>query len=548
MHRSLLQSWSALAAFAYVAVAASSPTVTLDKATVIGTQQGSVTSYFGIPYAEPPVGDLRLRPPQPVTGYNGTIDATAPATQCPQLLPAPRSDAPQEILEDLQAYFVADIPSSDAPQSEDCLSISVQIPSGTNPGALPVLVFLYDGGFTFGSTAATPGNAIVERSVELGQPIIYVNINYRLGAFGSLGGQEIKEAGVGNLGLQDQRVALRWIKQYISAFGGDPSKVTIWGFSSGAISVAAHMITNGGNNEGLFRAGIMNSGSPTPTGDIEILQPFYDTVVANAGCAGAADTLECLRTVSTETLLTASAALPNILSYSGVLTPWIPRADGVFLEAPLQHLVLAGSVANVPFITGDTLDEGTLSATGSFNITTDQEFRDYIHQTFLPSASEAEIAPLFELYPDDPAAGSPFGTGDANQLAPQYKRMAAFQGDAAFQAPRRFFLDQRSSKQPAWSFVSQQNMLSGLGFPHGSDVVSEFAEGGDALTDYFIQFTATLDPNGGASERTINWPKYDSGNRSILEIIDGTGLVIGTDNARSDAIAVLTNLSIAHPV
>ncbi|OJT05048.1 Lipase 1 [Trametes pubescens] len=162
---------------AFALVRADAPTVILDKATVIGTTNDSVTSFFGIPYAEPPVNNLRLRLPKPITAYQGTINATVPAVQCIQLVPPLRSDLPTEILEDLIAY-ITEIPATTAtPQSEDC------------------------------------------------KPIIFVNMNYRLGPFAFLGGKEIKEAGVGNLGLHDQRLALKWIHQHISAFGGDPKKV-----------------------------------------------------------------------------------------------------------------------------------------------------------------------------------------------------------------------------------------------------------------------------------------------------------------------------------
>ncbi|KAI8975912.1 carotenoid ester lipase precursor [Trametes punicea] len=537
-----------LLALAVATVVVSSPTVILDKATVIGKSEGAVTSYFGIPFAEPPIGDLRLRLPKPITRYSGTINATVPATQCPQLPPGLRSDLPSEIVQDMLAYFSADVLTTDTPQSEDCLSISVQVPAGTKPGdKLPVLALVFGGGFTTGSTALYPGNALVERSIELQQPVVFVNMNYRLSVFGFLGGKEIKEAGVGNLGLQDQRVALRWIKNHISAFGGDPDKVTLWGDSAGAISIALQMVTNGGDNEGLFRGAVMMSGSPIPTGDIELLQPSYDTVVEQSGCAGEDDTLECLRTVSTDTLMKAAAAVPNLFDYPGLDEAWAPRADGKFLEAPAQHLVLAGSVADVPFISGDCLDEGTIFATGSFNVTTEQEFRDFVHDTFFSSTPETALAPLFSLYPNDPAAGSPFGTGDANQLAPQFKRMAAFQGDIVFQAPRRFFLDQRSSKQPTWSFMSERNGTTGLGFPHGGDFVAALR--GDDFADYVLRFTATLDPNGGLSNRTIRWPKYDSVARQILRLVDDgqQPLMIGTDTARLQPMATLTALTIAHP-
>ncbi|KAJ8495240.1 hypothetical protein ONZ51_g1826 [Trametes cubensis] len=534
-------------ALAVAGVSASvNPTVTLDNATVIGVSNNSVTSFFGIPFAEPPVNELRLRLPKPITSYNGTINATLPATQCLQLIPGLRSDLPENIVQAMAAYFSTDFASSDIPQGEDCLTMSVQVPDGTSSGdKLPVLVQFFGGGFTFGSTALTPGDAIVRRSVEMGQPIVYANMNYRNGALGFLGGKEVKEAGVGNLGLQDQRTALRWVQKYISIFGGDPDKVTLWGESAGAISIGLQMVTNGGDNEGLFRGAIMNSGSPLPTGDIELQQPAYDTVVEHAGCTNAEDTLECLRGVSADTLMAAAAAVPNLFDYPGLAEAWAPRADGVFLEAPPQHLVLAGKVAQVPFISGDCLDEGTIFATGSFNITTDEEFEDFIHEHFFSTTPKALLTPIFELYPNDPKAGSPFGTGDANELSPQFKRMAAIQGDLVFQAPRRFFLDQRSLKQPTWAFMSERGEVAGLGYPHGSDFGSILM--GDDFTDYVIQFTAALNPNG-ASNRTINWPQYDTVNRSMLKLVDGDKpLEVGHDTDRLEAMAGLTAYSIARP-
>ncbi|KAI0351054.1 alpha/beta-hydrolase [Trametes cingulata] len=530
------------------AAALSAPTVTLDAATVIGKTNGSVTSFLGIPFAEPPVGDLRLRLPKAITGYNGTINATVPATQCPQLVPPLRSDLPSEIAQDMLAYFAADFLTTDAPQGENCLSISVQLPAGTKPGAkLPVLAFIFGGGFTFGSTAQSPGDALIRRSIEMDQPIIYVNMNYRYAAaFGFLGGKEVKDAGVGNLGLHDQRTALRWIHKYISAFGGDPNKVAIWGTSAGSISVALQMITNGGDNEGLFRAAIMNSGSAPPTGDIELVQSAYDTVVEHTGCADSDDTLECLREVPMDTLLAASANVPNLFEYPGLATAWAPRADGIFLEAPPQHSVLAGTVSKVPFLIGGCEDEGTIFATGSFNVTTEKEFRGFVQQHFFSDTPSALLAPLFELYPNVPWLGSPFGTGGANELAPQFKRMSALQGDIVFQAPRRFFLDQRSLEQPAWTWINQRGAAKGLGFPHGSDFVPLLMQGND-LADYVIQFTATLDPNGG-SNRTIHWPRYDPLAGQVLTLVEGDEpLKIERDTARLGAIAGLTAYSIAHP-
>ncbi|TFK82847.1 alpha/beta-hydrolase [Polyporus arcularius HHB13444] len=530
-------------AFAASAVA---QTATLDDATVIGYTNNSVTSFMGIPFAEPPLGDLRLRLPKPITSYSGTINATQPATQCIQLPLPIRTDLPPELLQDMIAYLEVLESGAGLPQSEDCLTVNIQVPEGTLPGdKLPVIAFIFGGGFAIGSTAQMPGDGIVQRSVAMGQPVIFAAMNYRLHAFGFLGGKEVKEAGVGNLGLHDQREGLRWIHTHIAAFGGDPDRVTIWGPSAGAISVGLQMVTNGGDTEGLFRGAIMSSGSPLPSGDITNLQLTYDTIVEHAGCANSSDTLECLRQVPADTLLAAAETLPSLFGYPGLATPWAPRADGVFLEDAPQHLVLSGSVADVPFITGDSLDEGTVFASGSFNVTTEDAFRAYVEQFFFSGVPEASLAPLFELYPNDPAQGSPFGTGDDNQLAPMYKRMAAFQGDMIFQAPRRFILDHRSSQQDTWTFINERGRSGGLGVAHGSDFGAALS-GADDLADYIIQFTATRDPNG-ASNRTIPWPKYDTVNRQALHVVE-EGLNIGNDTLRLAAMGGLTALSIAFPL
>ncbi|KAI0644312.1 carotenoid ester lipase precursor [Trametes meyenii] len=505
------------------------PTVALDGATVIGTTNGSVTSYLGIPFAEPPLGDLRLRLPKPLPPYNGV---------CFQLPVAPRSDLPAEILRDVLSFSAAhQFGFTTTPESEDCLTISVQVPAGTQRAAKLAVVAVSFGGFTSGSTAAFPGDVFVKRSAELDHPVVFVSMNYR----------EVKEAGVGNLGLHDQRLALKWIQKYISAFGGDPSKVTLWGQSAGAVSSVYQMLTNGGKSGNLFRGAIMQSGSYMPTGDIEELQPFYDSVVERVGCSGEHDTVDCLRGVPAKVLNEAAATLPNILDYSGLQDAWNPRADGIFLEAPPQDLVLSGSVSTIPVITGNVLDEATLWATGSFNVTTEEEFRDYVNGIFFESAPRAALTRLFELYPNDPAQGSPFDTGDANELSPQYKRIAAFQGDIIFQATRRLLLEQISARQASWSYRYERNPSKGFGVAHGTDFGVALANATDQA-DYFIQFAAALDPNG-ASNRTVQWPRYDNNKREVLLFADGENpLGISDDIARRDAIAQLTALTSVYPL
>jgi acetylcholinesterase len=149
---------------------------------------------------------------------------------------------------------------------------------------------------------------------------------------------------------------------------------------------------------------------------------------------------------------------------------WLPRVDGVFLTADPQQLVLQGSVANIPLVTGDCDDEGTLFSFSTLNITsvyhlyhlaslifsplfsTDTQLAQYLQTYWFPTAPAAAIQQLLVYYPQDPTQGSPYNTGILNQLSSQYKRIASIQGDAAWQAPRRFFLQQRSSMQKTWAF------------------------------------------------------------------------------------------------
>ncbi|KAG5732464.1 Lipase 4, partial [Termitomyces sp. T112] len=219
------------------------PIVRLDNATVTGENFGRVSSFLGIPFAKPPVGNLRFRLPQPIPPYTTSFSATSHGLSCPQQsVEVPiLIGAPKAVVE----FFHNDIFNGGLPDSEDCLTLNVIKPRSATPGdKLPVIVWIFGGGFEIGGTSTYDGGVIVRRSIELEAPVVYVSMNYRVSGFGFLGGREVKNARVANLGLHDQREALRWIQKYIHNFGGDPSKVTIWGESAGAISVALHMVAN----------------------------------------------------------------------------------------------------------------------------------------------------------------------------------------------------------------------------------------------------------------------------------------------------------------
>ncbi|KAJ7101536.1 carotenoid ester lipase precursor [Mycena belliarum] len=534
-----------LQARAAMGAALAAPTITLDAGTFTGKVGSTNTqSFLGIPFAKPPVGDLRFRLPVTIPAYTGAHDATAMGLSCPQQ----EIDLP--ILTGLPAQVVDGLVNSIFglvfPAAEDCLTINVIRPkTATATSKLPVVAWIFGGGFELGGTSMYDGTTIVERSIAMGKPVIYVSMNYRVSAFGFLASKEVREAGVGNLGLQDQREALRWVQKYIPTFGGDPTKVTLWGESAGAISVSLQMLANGGNTEGLFRAGFMQSGSPIPVGPIENGQKYYDAIVAQTGCSGAADTLACLRTVPYAKLLAAQNASPGIFSYQALVLAWLPRADGTFLSDNPQRLVQQGKVANIPFITGDCDDEGTLFSLSTLNITTDDQFLHYIKTYWLPQTTTAQGATLNSLYPSNLISGSPFDTGLLNNITPQFKRIAAFQGDGVFQAPRRFFQQSLSGKQNQWGFLSKRGKLIPiLGSFHATDILNIYF--GGEMTDYLINFAATLNPNGNT---VPNWPAYTTANPNMMTFLDGLfPTTITQDTYRAAGMKFLTDVTLQFPI
>ena len=203
---------------------ADAPSVTIQNGTVIARTLSGVDNFKGIPYAQPPVGDLRLRPPQPLKTGFGTLKSQLIPAACPQFISRLNGQGlPADIVGLVTNSAIFEAATG---QSEDCLTLNVQRPVGTSATAkLPVVVWIFGGAFSIGSTSLYDGTRIVKQSVDLKQPVIFVAMNYRLGGFGFLPGKQISEDGSSNLGLRDQRLALRWVQDNIAAFGGDPQKV-----------------------------------------------------------------------------------------------------------------------------------------------------------------------------------------------------------------------------------------------------------------------------------------------------------------------------------
>lgn len=311
-------------------LAATPPTAHIADGRLIGTQLGPIDAFLGVPYAAPPVGDLRFRAPQPHAAWTTPRQATQVAQTCPLVAP-----------------------NGSPTGSEDCLYLNVFTPSQTVAGGRPVMVYIPGGGFTRGS-ASSPyynGQYIAEQA-----GVIVVVITYRVGALGFLTAPaldaETPARTSGNYGLLDQQAALRWVRDNIAAFGGNPQNVTLFGESAGADSTEYALATPA--TAGLFQRAIIESavgGVLIPNLPIAVAEATGGaTVISAVGCANASDVAACLRALPAAAFLTPAATTPGSS---------LPVVDGVVLpQQPLQAF-RSGRFNRVPVILGSNHDEGT---------------------------------------------------------------------------------------------------------------------------------------------------------------------------------------------
>ncbi|KAJ7719224.1 sterol esterase [Mycena maculata] len=522
--------------------AGTGPSVSLPYGTFQGSTTGNLTEFLGVPFAQAGRFELPRAPALLPCIQNATEYGPA---------------CPQQAISPFVLPFNYSGPTGVATYqsiSEDCLTLDIFKPSTANASAnLPVLVWIYGGGFETGNSRDTDVSPVVERSILTGEPVIVVTLNYRLTAFGFLAGQEVASAGITNLGLRDQIFGLDWVQQHIAAFGGDPQRVVVGGFSAGSISTGLLLLRNNRNSSTLFRGAFMLSGSPETCPSIADGQVDYDGLVAANNCTSAADTLACLRAVPFDAFMATVNKTADYFSYRSLNLVWRPRVDGdVIARDPLVS-VSQGLYSQAPFMTGNDDDEGTVFTLPLANITTDAEFVDYVHSNYFPSASAEQIAQIASLYPDNPSQGSPFDTGTADQLTPEYKRLAAFQGDSELIGPRRFFLEHASRRQDTWSWLNKRGKnTSPLGAFHVSDIPIFFPGNTTETTavDALVNFINTLDPNRSAGPATANlsifWPKWNTpsttGSTSLLTFSDPGVVNVTAENFRVGAIQYLNGL------
>jgi para-nitrobenzyl esterase len=473
--------------------------VTTTSGQLQGRERNGVLSFAGIPFAAPPTGERRFRPPAPHPGWDGVRDATRFGKVAPQIGGG------------LGAALAGRTPDWD----EDCLFLNVQT-EALDDGRRPVMVWIHGGGFA-GGTGAVPwydGKHFVEHG-----NVVVVSINYRLGALGwmHLGGLD-PDYRAGNVGLLDQIAALEWVRDNIAAFGGNPDDVTIFGESAGAMSVGTLMGTP--RAQGLFHAAIAQSGAAhnvTSADDAAVVaEKMLETLgvddVDGLLALDAAAVLEAQSTVS------AAAAAGELghgeRNASGLI--FGPVLDGEVLPEPPVDAVRAGSSASVPLLIGTNLDEWNLFALARNPVTDDATIVRRL-ATMVDGADEVVAAYR---------AGRP--DASSNDV------WSAIVTDRVFRIPAIRLAEAQLAHQPEHTFMYlfewPSTAFDGrLGACHALEIPFVFDnldKGGidqvtgpeppqsiaDAMHAAWLAFVHDRDPSGGGEQ----WPAYDTGRRATM--------------------------------
>lgn len=472
-------------------------TVTTDAGDVVGKQTDNAMVFKGIPYAAPPVGDLRWKAPQPVTPWQTPRDCDEFASRCPQ-------------------PDVSDRPwlGKSGPMSEDCLYLNVWAPAKADK-PLPVMVWIHGGGFTIGA-----GSLAFYDGMQLAkQGVVLVTINYRLGPFGFFGHRALADESPdhvsGNYGLMDQIAALQWVKKNIHQFNGDPNRVTIFGESAGSVSVTCLMVSP--LAKGLFHRAIAESGTGTSihqqldTSKLigESLHVMGEKIAAKLRIRGSdADAVKALRSVSAEDLLKASN--PEIvMKKTG--NKFGPVIDGYVLPDNPGVLFAQGKQHPVPLMIGSNGEDGILHGS-SLPIQHVRGYRWVLNRLFGEDGNR-----VFELFPAK--------TDD--ELKQAKIDLLTVTG---FVAPSRRLANlMHKVDTPAYLYhftrVSPAAKRANIGAAHGAEIVYIFDSFGnptgydqtdhqlaDVMRHYWINFASNGNPNG---KDLPHWPAYDSSDQHM---------------------------------
>lgn len=407
--------------------------------------RGGAIRYFGLPYAAPPTGDSRWRAPAPAGARTALLRADTPGAACPQ-------DAPG-------GFFSASLPG----ESEDCLTLNVWTPDTPSPTPRPVMVWIHGGGFVQGASLQSSANGYHYDGGEYARRgIVLVSINYRLGALGFAAfapmlAEQAGRAGPGNYGFLDQVAALEWVRDNVAAFGGDPSRVTIFGESAGGVSTCAHVASP--RSAGLFHAAIMQSGNCL------LSMPALGTTAVQQGAALAqrlgctsGDVMACLRAQSADAIV---AAAQGSTSFSGTGETYGPTLDGVVFPRTLGDAIAAGQGARVPFSVGVNEDEVTTLIPAASLPQTPQAYESLVRARF-PAIADAVLA----QYP-------------AAAYQPAWRAWTAIVTDVSFICPAQRAARDHAAVAPAYAYYFTQRYDTGplapLGAFHGLDIPYVFS-------------------------------------------------------------------------
>ncbi len=460
--------------------------VRLKSGPVTGKTDGAVRMFLGIPYAAPPVAGLRWKPPQEVAAWTQVRKSTQFGPSCPQ---------PDQ--------------QGDGKYSEDCLYLNVWTPAKGPGEKLPVMVWIHGGGFNFGSSSQPEYDG---RNLA-GKGVVVVTLNYRLGPLGFLVhpllSRESPEGTSGNYALLDQIAALKWVQRNITAFGGNPDRVTIFGQSAGSRSVSLLMISP--LSAGLFHGAIAQSGGPIIGS--EYLNPVFNGNMANVsemgqklasklGCDGASDVLAAMRSRSAEEVIRAADCKTGLFD-EGLF--FAPVFDGTVLPGNPFEAYSRGAQHDVPIITGSTLTEGNACLKDVKDLSLER------YRSFLKSRFSENMGKAFRVFP---------ASSDKDVPAAIDRVIAV----AANAEPARFVAGSMERKKSR-GYLYQFTRLPGterarkLGAYHGVDLAYVFgniktSDGYDdtdvrlsaEMMDYWVNFARSGDPNG---QGLPYWPAYE---------------------------------------
>jgi para-nitrobenzyl esterase len=482
--------------------------VHVDQGDLVGVVEAKTRSFYGIPYAAPPVGDGRWAPPGAPIGWQGARQATEAGAACQQNVNT--SFGTQRV-----------------PVSEDCLFLNVHAPA-TATGKRPVMIWFHGGGFTGGM-----GDDYDGRSIAADNDMIVVTVNYRLGVFGFLATSGLTaDSGTdsaGNYGIEDQRASMEWVRDNIAAFGGDPGRVTIAGQSAGSGSVCVHAMSP--ESAGLFEGGIMMAGmcaGTRPTATLEEAEVEGDGFAASVGCPGdGAQSVACLRAKPAAELTVAGGG-----GSTGGATalPLGPIVDGKVLPDQPNTLLADGKVNDVPVIIGYNIDEGN----GSVYLQYERQGTPVTVEGYPAAVAEsfpdsAQLAAVLERYPlsnfrtpsnalgkvrsDQSICRIQAGTREFAPVMPTFAYEFA-ERDTPFLGGKPETLDLGAAHAFELQYLFESQPI-----PIIRAIPLELSPRQQAVADSFVGYFAAFAANGApGTGGGPEWPQYDNDNPERMSI------------------------------